>query len=269
MIDLSHPVVMGILNITPDSFSDGGLFVSVESALRQAQQMSDDGASILDIGGESTRPGAQPVSVQQELDRVIPVIEAIRKEMATAISIDTSKPEVMRAAIKAGADIINDVCALQLEGALDAAVELKVPVCLMHMKGEPRTMQANPQYGNVIEEVKQFLLNRADVCVAAGIAKENIWIDPGFGFGKSVEHNLQLINAVDQFVETGFPVLVGVSRKSTIGKLLDDRPVEGRLAGSLALTMASLQKGARIIRTHDVLETMDAVRIFRALRDCE
>jgi dihydropteroate synthase len=231
--------------------------------------MVSKGASIIDIGGESTRPGAQPVSAQQELERVIPVIEAIRRELATAISIDTSKPEVMRAAVEAGANIVNDVCALSNEGALEAVAELDIPVCIMHMQGEPRTMQANPHYSNVVNEVKEFLRQRAAICQQAGIEKTKIWIDPGFGFGKTVEHNLRLINCVDEFAELGYPVLVGVSRKSSIGKILDDRPVEGRLAGSLALTLVALQKGAKIIRTHDVQETMDIVRMVQVLKDCE
>ena len=260
---------MGILNVTPDSFSDGGNFVSTSSALEQARKMVADGAAILDIGGESTRPGAKAVSVQQELDRVIPVIQAIRQEMSIPVSIDTSKAQVMREAVGAGADIINDVCALRGEGALIAAADLGVPVCLMHMMGEPRTMQHDPQYTDVVSEVLGFLLDRARCCETAGIARKNIWLDPGFGFGKTLQHNLSLINAVNRFVETGYPVLIGVSRKSSIGKLLDDRPVDGRLAGSLALAMAALQKGAKIIRTHDVKETMDTVRVYRALKEVE
>jgi len=231
--------------------------------------MVADGAAILDIGGESTRPGAKAVSVQQELDRVIPVIQAIRQEMSIPVSIDTSKAQVMREAVGAGADIINDVCALRGEGALIAAADLGVPVCLMHMMGEPRTMQHDPQYTDVVSEVLGFLLDRARCCETAGIARKNIWLDPGFGFGKTLQHNLSLINAVNRFVETGYPVLIGVSRKSSIGKLLDDRPVDGRLAGSLALAMAALQKGAKIIRTHDVKETMDTVRVYRALKEVE
>ena len=260
---------MGILNVTPDSFSDGGNFVSTSSALEQARKMVADGAAILDIGGESTRPGAKAVSVQQELDRVIPAIQAIRQEMAIPISIDTSKAQVMHEAVGAGANIINDVCALQGDGALAAAVDLDVPVCLMHMMGEPRTMQHDPQYTDVVSEVLGFLLDRAKCCEKAGVAAENIWLDPGFGFGKTLEHNLQLINSVNRLVETGYPVLIGVSRKSSIGKLLDDRPVDGRLTGGLALALAALQKGAKIIRSHDVKETMDTVRVYRALKEVE
>ena len=260
---------MGILNVTPDSFSDGGNFVSTPSALVQARKMVAQGAAILDVGGESTRPGAQAVSVQEELDRVIPIIQAIRQEMTIPISIDSSKAEVMRAAVGAGANIINDVCALRGEGALAAAVDMGVPVCLMHMSGEPRTMQLDPQYDNLIKDVMQFLLTRASACESAGIASSDIWLDPGFGFGKTLAHNFQLINALNQFAETGYPILMGVSRKSSIGKLLDERPVDGRLAGSLALTMASLQNGAKIIRTHDVLETMDTVRVYLALNDLQ
>ena len=260
---------MGILNVTPDSFSDGGNFVSTSLALEQARKMIADGAAILDIGGESTRPGAQAVSVQHELDRVIPVVQAIRQEMDIPISIDTSKAEVMREAVGIGANVINDVRALRDEGALEAAVDLGVPVCLMHMMGEPRTMQCDPQYTDVVSEVLGFLLDRAKYCETAGIAAENIWLDPGFGFGKTLEHNLLLISAVNRFVETGYPVLIGVSRKSSIGKLLDDRPVDGRLAGGLALAMAALQKGAKIIRTHDVKETMDTLRVYRALKEVE
>ena len=261
--------VMGILNVTPDSFSDGGLFVSAENALQQARQMVLEGASIIDVGGESTRPGATAVDVQQELDRVIPVIESIHKECDTIISVDTSKPEVMREAVNAGAGMINDVRALREPGALDAACEAvrekNVSVCLMHMLGEPRVMQENPKYDDVVETVKTFLQERIVACTAAGMKDGSLLIDPGFGFGKTVAHNLSLVKNLSAFVVLGKPILMGVSRKSTIGAVLD-RTTEARLAGSLALAVLCCQQGAKIIRAHDVAATVDAVKMCYAVQ---
>jgi len=257
-LDLTHPQVMGILNVTPDSFSDGGQFLAEDSALEQAKKMVTDGAGIIDVGGESTRPGAAIVSVEEEIARVVPVIEAIHSEIDIPISIDTSKPEVMRAAIKAGAGLINDVRALQVDGALQAAVDCKVPVCLMHAQGTPQTMQNDPQYEDVVIEVIDFLLNRVAVCEQAGIPRDNIILDPGFGFGKRARHNLLLMKYLRQLIATDLPVLVGVSRKSMIGKLLQVS-VEERLAASLSLAAVSVWQGAKIIRSHDVRETVQAI----------
>ena len=254
---------MGILNTTPDSFSDGGLFLDAERAIAHGVAMAEQGAHILDVGGESTRPGAQPVSVQQELDRVIPVIEGLRERVAVPLSVDTSKPEVMRAAVAAGAGMINDVMALRAEGALEAAAELGVPVCLMHMQGEPRTMQKDPRYGDVVGEVRAFLRSRIEACTAAGIPPGNLVIDPGFGFGKTVEHNLELLRRLREFQALGPPLLVGLSRKSLIGRILG-RPVEQRLPASLALALMAVQNGAHILRVHDVAATVDAVRLYEA-----
>ncbi|HEC20429.1 MAG TPA: dihydropteroate synthase [Gammaproteobacteria bacterium] len=259
---------MGILNVTPDSFSDGGLFVSREKALQQARRMVREGAAIIDVGGESTRPGATAVSVQEELERVIPVIEAIHQSCEAIISVDTSKPEVMREAVRAGAGMINDVRALREPGALDVAKEAAVPVCLMHMQGEPRSMQKTPRYTDVISEVKSFLQQRIAACEARGIPGDAIFVDPGFGFGKRVEHNLQLVKRLADFVALGKPVLMGVSRKSTLGALLD-RPPRERLAGSIALATLCCEFGARIIRAHDVAATVDAVKIFHAVRNAD
>ncbi|MBL1275121.1 MAG: dihydropteroate synthase [Ectothiorhodospiraceae bacterium] len=259
---------MGILNVTPDSFSDGGLFVSVTQALQQAHCMVAEGAAIIDVGGESTRPGAAEVSVQHEIDRVIPVIDAIARECDTIISVDTRKPEVMRAAVEAGAGMVNDVRALREPGALDAASEavnaLGVAVCLMHMQGKPRVMQEKPEYDDVVETVKGFLQARIAACTTAGIALDNIVIDPGFGFGKIVRHNLQLVNQLSAFSSLGAPILMGVSRKSSIGAILD-KPTDQRLAGSLAMATLCCQQGAAIIRAHDVAETVDALKICHAV----
>ena len=256
--------VMGILNVTPDSFSDGGEFVGRDAALRQAERMVADGAAIIDVGGESTRPGAEAVDAQRELDRVIPVIEAIAAELPVPISIDTSKAEVMRAAVAAGAGMINDVAALRGDGALEAAAACDVPVCLMHMQGEPRTMQRSPRYDDVVSDVHAFLAERKAACIGAGIAAERVVVDPGFGFGKTLEHNLRLMREVERFSDLG-PVLVGVSRKSMIGTILDGAPVEGRLHGSVALAAFSVGRGAKILRVHDVRETVEAVRIINAV----
>jgi len=257
-LDLSHPQVMGILNVTPDSFSDGGQFLAQDSALAQAKQMVTDGAGIIDVGGESTRPGAAIVSVEEEIARVLPVIEAIRSEIDIPISIDTSKPEVMRAAIDAGAGLINDVRALQVEGALQAAVDCDVPVCLMHAQGTPQTMQDAPQYEDVVTEVISFLHERIIACEKVGIPRDKIILDPGFGFGKRATHNLRLMKHLAKVIEINLPVLIGVSRKSMIGKLLNVS-VEERLAASLSLAAISVWQGAKIIRSHDVRETVQAV----------
>lgn len=263
-IDLSQPQIMGILNVTPDSFSDGGRHTTTQNALTHALKMIEDGATFIDIGGESTRPGAPDVSLQEELDRTIPVIEAVAANSDCVISIDTSKAQVMSEAVKAGAALINDVRALQEPGALDAAVSANVPVCLMHMKGQPRTMQQNPTYENVVEEVSTFLSTRVKNCVDAGIAKEQIIIDPGYGFGKSLEHNYALVKFLPEIMSLGYPVLAGMSRKSMIGHLLN-RKVDARLAGSICLATIVAQMGAQIIRVHDVKETADAVNIVKML----
>ena len=263
-IDLSQPHVMGILNVTPDSFSDGGKHANVKQALEHALRMIDEGATFIDVGGESTRPGAPDVSLQEELDRTIPVIEAISKNTDCVISIDTSKADVMREAVRAGTGLINDVRALQEPGALQAAAEAKVPVCLMHMQGQPRTMQDNPEYEDVVKDVGQFLLQRAQICEEAGISKDAILFDPGYGFGKSLEHNYALVKHLPTLMALGYPVLVGMSRKSMIGNLLN-RKVDERLAGSISLATIVAQMGAQIIRVHDVKETADAVNIVKML----
>ncbi|MBU1190493.1 MAG: dihydropteroate synthase [Gammaproteobacteria bacterium] len=268
LLDLSQPQVMGILNVTPDSFSDGGRFVGRDSAIAHAREMVAEGASIIDIGGESTRPGAADVSVQEELDRVIPVIESLHLELPVIISVDTSKPEVMRAAVAAGAGLINDVRALREPGALQVAVDSHVPVCLMHMQGAPRTMQQQPEYQDVVTEVRDFLVARATDCIAAGIPAEQILLDPGFGFGKTLEHNLRLLRQLPVLVQTGYPLLVGLSRKSMIGQLLD-LPVEQRLQPSVALAVLASWLGARILRVHDVAATVQAVRVCAAVKDVD
>ena len=257
---LSRPAVMGVLNVTPDSFSDGGRFAVAEAAVRHALRMADEGAAIIDIGGESTRPGAEPVNEQEELDRVVPVIEAIRRELDIPISVDTSKPAVMRAAADAGADMINDVYALRGEGALETAVELQKPVCLMHMQGEPRTMQNEPKYTDVVADVTQFLAQRVQQCIAAGVAGDLIIIDPGFGFGKTPAHNIELLANLRQLLDVGPPVLIGVSRKATLGAITG-RDVRSRLAASLAAAVLAVNAGASIVRVHDVAETVDALRV--------
>lgn len=259
-VDLEIPCIMGILNVTPDSFSDGGRFFDFQEALDQARRMHAAGAAIIDVGGESTRPGAAPVSTAEELRRVIPVIEAIAAELPLLISVDTSKPEVMRAAVSAGASMINDVRALRAEGAVETAGDLGVAVCLMHMQGEPGTMQSNPRYGDVVAEVRDFLIERAQACVQAGIGRGQIVIDPGFGFGKTLEHNLTLLRSLEILAATGYPVAAGLSRKSMIGALLD-RPVDERIYGSVALALLAYLNGARILRVHDVAPTADALRI--------
>ncbi|UCB56309.1 MAG: dihydropteroate synthase [Thiotrichales bacterium] len=256
---------MGILNVTPDSFSDGGQFDRVEQAVEHALQMAQDGADIIDIGGESTRPGAAAVTVEQELDRVVPVIRAIRENSDIPISIDTSKTEVMREAVGAGADMINDVNALQATQAVECCAELGVPVCLMHMQGEPRTMQQDPQYDDVVSEVAAFLRQRSRACMDAGIDPGRIILDPGFGFGKTLQHNLELLNRLEAICELELPVLVGISRKSMIGALLD-KAVTDRLYGSIAAAVIAYGKGARLFRVHDVAPSRDALAICDALQ---
>lgn len=262
-LNLNSPVVMGILNTTPDSFSDGGSYIQLDKALMRAQQMIDAGVAIIDIGGESTRPGAPDVSLEEELQRVIPLITAIRQQNAQVwISIDTSKAAVMRQAIVAGADLINDVRALQEPGALDVAAQAQVPVCIMHMQGQPRTMQMAPQYDNVVEDVCAFLVERIAACEAAGIKRENIILDPGFGFGKSIQHNYHLLAHLEQFHRFGLPVLAGMSRKSMIFKTLNKQPAEC-VAGSVACATLAASKGAQIIRVHDVEQTLDALKVVQ------
>lgn len=257
---------MGILNITPDSFSDGGVFLSPVKAVAHARHMVAAGADVIDVGGESTRPGACAVSVQEELDRVLPVIEALRSVLDVPVSIDTSKPEVMRAAVQAGAGLINDVMALRAPGAMEAAVELGVPVCLMHMRGEPRSMQDAPHYADVVGEVREFLAARIQACVAAGMAVQRIIVDPGFGFGKTLAHNCALLRQLATLRTLGVPVLVGLSRKSMIGQALG-LPLAQRLYASLALAAVAVQNGARIIRTHDVEASRDVVRMVEAVQN--
>jgi dihydropteroate synthase len=263
-LDLSRPRVMGILNITPDSFSDGGVFFAPEAALRHAQGMVSEGAAIIDVGGESTRPGAAPVPLQEELRRVIPVIETLCRTLPVPVSIDTRHPAVMQAAVAAGAGLINDVNALQAPGAVEMVASLDVPVCLMHMQGNPESMQENPVYGDVVAEVRQFLGERVAACLAAGMARERILLDPGFGFGKTTRHNLLLLQHLDDLVEEGYPVLVGLSRKSLIGKVLG-LPVDERLYPGLALAVIAVWHGAAIVRTHDVRATREAVAMCQAV----
>ncbi|MCK8076422.1 dihydropteroate synthase [Vibrio sp. 1CM2L] len=263
---LDRPHVMGILNVTPDSFSDGGKFNSLDNALLQAERMIQAGVSIIDIGGESTRPGAPDVPLEEELARVIPAIKAIRAKFDVWISIDTSKAEVMRQAVEAGADLINDVRALQEPGALDAAADANVPVCLMHMKGQPRTMQANPNYDDVLTDVEAFLKERVEACEAVGISKEQLILDPGFGFGKTIEHNYHLLAHLEKFHRLGLPVLAGMSRKSMIFKLLDKAPADCMVASVTCATIAAI-KGAQIIRVHDVEDTLEAMKIIEVMNN--
>jgi len=265
-LDLSQPQVMGVLNVTPDSFSDGGDFFSTAAALERARCMVEEGAAIIDVGGESTRPGARPVPLDEELRRVLPVIEALHDALPVPVSIDTRKPRVMRAAVAAGAGLINDVNALRAEGAAGLAADLGVPVCLMHMQGEPQTMQTAPDYSDVVGEVIDFLLDRARVCTAAGVSRERILLDPGFGFGKTTGHNLQLLRHLDRLTGQGYPVLVGLSRKSLIGQILD-LPADKRLYPGVALAVLAVWQGAAIVRSHDVRETCEAIRMCQAVRD--
>ena len=260
-LDLSRPQVMGILNVTPDSFSDGSRYQQLDVALRHASQMVQAGATLIDIGGESTRPGAAEVPLEQELERVVPVVERLAAELDVWLSVDTYKAEVMRAAMAVGAHLINDIRALEAPGALAAAAEAQVPVCLMHMQGAPRTMQQAPHYENLLGEVHAYFAQRIAACVAAGIPRERLILDPGFGFGKTLDQNYELLARLDEFADFQLPLLVGMSRKSMVGQLLE-RPVEARLAGSLALALYASRRGAHIIRVHDVQETVDALRIF-------
>lgn len=263
-VDLSVPRVMGVLNVTPDSFSDGGRYLAADDALRQAEKMVAAGASIIDIGGESTRPGAAPVSTDEELARVIPVIERLAGALDVVLSVDTSKPAVMREAVAAGAGLVNDVTALRAPGAVQEVAGLAVPVCLMHMQGEPRTMQSGPRYDDVVADVGAFLGDRIAVCEAAGIPRERLLVDPGFGFGKTLEHNLALLRGLERLATLGVPLLVGLSRKSMLGTLTG-RPVEARIAASVAAALIAVQNGARIVRVHDVPETVDALAVWRAV----
>lgn len=267
-LNLDHPVVMGVLNVTPDSFSDGGRFVERDAALRQAQKMIDDGAAIIDVGGESTRPGAAEVNVDEELGRVIPVVEALREITDAPISVDTSKAAVMLAAAQAGADLINDVRALQEVGALEAVASLGIGVCLMHMQGEPRTMQQNPSYADVTAEVTEFLAGRLNASLQAGIRARQIVLDPGFGFGKTHAQNVELLANLRQLEALGRPLLVGLSRKSTLGELTG-RDVSQRMAAGVAAAVIAVQNGARIVRAHDVAETLDALTVVAAVLEAK
>ncbi len=265
-LDLSRPRIMGVLNVTPDSFSDGGDYASPDRAIARAVEMVEEGAAIIDIGGESTRPGAPPVTLEDELQRVIPVIEALHASVSVPISIDTRKPEVMQAAVAAGAGLVNDVNALQEPGAVEMAASLEVPVCLMHMQGDPATMQDAPTYSNVVDEVMDYLNKRAAVCMQQGILKDRILLDPGFGFGKTTEHNLLLLQQLHRLVACGYPVLVGLSRKSLIGKVLG-LPVDKRLYPGIALAVLAVWQGAALVRCHDVRATREAIAMCQAVRD--
>jgi dihydropteroate synthase len=264
IVSFDRPRIMGILNVTPDSFSDGGLWLGKSEAVQHALEMQDAGADIIDIGGESTRPGAEVVPLQQELDRVIPVIEAIAPRLAVPVSIDTSKPQVMREAVAAGAGMINDVFALQQEGAIQTAADLAVPVCLMHMLGNPRLMQNNPVYDEVADDVRQFLLERARQCENNGVLSRNIVVDPGFGFGKTLEQNITLFHGLPSLVAGAYPVLVGVSRKAMIGQLTG-RGLPDRVPGSITAAAFAARMGVAIVRVHDVAETADALKVATAL----
>jgi dihydropteroate synthase len=265
-LDLSRPVVMGVLNVTPDSFSDGGRFLSPEAAVAQGVRMAAEGAALIDVGGESTRPGADPVSEPEELQRVIPVIERLRAATDAVISIDTSKPAVIRAAAAAGAGLVNDVRALREPGAIEAAAASGCAVCLMHMQGEPRTMQHAPRYQDVVGEVRAFLAARAAACREAGIGAARLVVDPGFGFGKNTEHNLTLLSRLAELAADGLPVLVGLSRKSMLGTLTGRQPGE-RVAGSVALAVIAALNGARVVRAHDVAPTVDALKVLGAVEE--
>ncbi|NIB44296.1 dihydropteroate synthase [Pseudomaricurvus alkylphenolicus] len=270
-LDITRPLVMGILNVTPDSFSDGGQLygdqrVLLDRVLGRAAKMVAEGAAILDIGGESTRPGATPVGTQEELDRVVPAVEVIRKELDVVVSLDTSSPEVIREGASMGAGLINDVRALERPGALEVAAQTGLPVCLMHMKGNPRTMQNQPSYQSVVDEVLDYLRSRVDAAVGAGIPRSSIIIDPGFGFGKSREHNLELLARLSELESEGLPILAGLSRKSLIGQVLG-RDVDQRLAASLSLALLAAQAGAKILRVHDVAETSDVLNMWAAVKN--
>ena len=270
LLDLSTPRIMGVLNTTPDSFSDGGAVhgrdghLDMSRVLRRVEAMVEEGADIIDVGGESTRPGAASVTVAEELQRVVPVVEVITARFDVPVSVDTSTPEVMTAAAEAGASLINDVRALRRPGALQAAAETGLPVCLMHMSGEPDSMQQRPEYEDVVREVKDFLAERVATCEAAGIGRDKLLLDPGFGFGKTLQHNLDLFRGLGELQQLGMPLLVGVSRKSMIGALLD-KPVEQRMVGSVAMAMLAAQQGVSIVRVHDVSATADALKIMTAI----
>jgi len=263
-LDLTSPRVMGILNVTPDSFSDGGHYSQTDIAVKQAYKFIEEGADIIDIGGESTRPNAEPVSLQEELDRVIPVIESLASKIDIPISIDTYKPTVMRAAMAAGASIVNDVKALQEAGAIEAVANADVAVCLMHMQGEPRNMQDDPHYDDVVEDVVTFLLDRVAICEQAGIKKNRLLIDPGFGFGKTRMHNITLIQQLNTLVNTGYPVLVGLSRKSVLGQITGN-DIDARLYVSVSAAVVSAINGAKILRVHDVKATVEALKVVTAI----
>ena len=266
-VNKSSVQVMGILNVTPDSFSDGGLFHARDAALHHVEQMVAEGVSIIDVGGESTRPGAASVSVQAELDRVVPILEAIRARFEVPLSIDTSKPEVMQAAVAAGADLVNDVRALQEQGALEVCAQLAVPICLMHMQGQPRTMQQAPHYDDVVRDIGQFFADRIMACEQAGIQPDRLILDPGFGFGKTLRHNVDLLRRLGELSALNLPILVGLSRKSMIGSLLGERPLDGRLHGSVAAAVLAAMNGASIVRVHDVGATVDAMKVVNAVAD--
>lgn len=261
---LNRPRIMGIVNVTPDSFSDGGAHFSTDAAVAHALKLAEEGADILDIGGESTRPGAEEVSLEEELRRVLPVIERLAKETMLPLSIDTSKPEVMRAAVAAGAGLINDVYALRREGALQAAADLGVPVCLMHMQGEPRSMQTDPQYDDVVAQVHGFFTQRLFACEMAGISRKKLLIDPGFGFGKNLEHNVKLLAQLNRFTELGVPILAGLSRKTMIEKIIG-HDTDQRQVGSVVAALIATQQGAQILRVHDVAATRDALAVWLAV----
>ncbi|WXU00059.1 MAG: Dihydropteroate synthase [Catillopecten margaritatus gill symbiont] len=263
----TQPKIMGVLNVTPDSFSDGGRHFEVTDAIQSAQRMIEQGADIIDIGGESTRPGAEAVSLEDEIARVIPVIEALVKITNIPISIDTSKPKVMTLAVQAGAKLINDVCALSAESALETVAELDADICLMHMQGSPRSMQNNPEYDDVVADIKHFFKDRINACVDAGISESRLILDPGFGFGKTYEHNLEILRRFDEFKSLGLPLLAGLSRKRMIGQMLNDRKVDERVVGSVAGAIIAVQKGANIVRVHDVLATKDALMVINKVEN--
>lgn len=266
-LSLERPLVMGIVNVTPDSFSDGGQHASSTAAIARARRLVEQGADLIDIGGESTRPGAAPVSVGEEISRVVPVLDALR-DCRRALSVDTRRAEVMRAALEHGADMINDIDAFRADGAIEAVRDSDCALCVMHMQGQPATMQRAPEYGDVVGEVEQFLADRLEALTRVGIARERIVLDPGIGFGKLLRHNLLLIDALDEMVALGQPLLVGVSRKSMIGALTG-RDVDARLAGSIAAALAAVLRGARIVRVHDVAETCDALRVWQAIDEVQ
>lgn len=263
-LDLSQCNIMGILNVTPDSFSDGGLHNNLDAALSHAEKMLAQGATLIDVGGESTRPGAKKVSLQEELDRVLPVVEAIHENLDVIISVDTSTPEVITQSAAVGAGLINDVRALMRDEALEAAAATGLPICLMHMQGQPDTMQQAPSYDDVVTDIHSFLAERIAACAEVGISKERLILDPGFGFGKSLDHNYQLLNQLEEFHQLELPLLVGISRKTMLGKVLNDRPADQRLSASIAAATIAAMKGASILRVHDVAETADALKVVEA-----